>query len=222
MGQGKAIAGAVAAALILAAGAAAAEERPYPTSCEPDGVPLVAESKTATLFIQRTQGTPSTTLFGCRRADTRISELGLRDPDEAYFAPPAISLAGSRAGWALDTYDRDGDRVTYVIVADLAQPADERVVKAGTRYPKVGSLRVHPDGGVAWITCPSDDDSPRGSQRPNCTKAGALDRVYALDAGATKPRLLDRSRAIDPRSLRRKGDRISWVRAGKRRSAKLH
>jgi hypothetical protein len=78
-------------------------------------------------------------------------------------------------------------------------------------------------GSIAWTTCPgTGDGNPiANTPRPNCVDAGDLVKVWRLDIGSKKSRLLDSGNAIDPSSLRLKSGRVTWVDDGKRRGADL-
>lgn len=138
------------------------------------------------------------------------------------FRPPAMALAGHTLAYAVDTLNNESEASTRLWVIDVRKEQQDAHAAARTyrTHPKVGSVVVQPSGAVAWIDC----DGPElgnGKFRPYCHRAGALDRVYRWPLGAKRPQLLDRSRKIDPSSLRRWGGTISWVRAGHVRRARL-
>jgi hypothetical protein len=149
----------------------------------------------------------------------------LDDGDSVFtFLPPAMSLRGVTLGTADDVCDVDGCRTT-VGVWDLSKPESDLGYDLGGAGAgpvpggiyKVGSLRHRRNGAIAWIACPettTTESSLRARRGPNCVRAGSFDRVYELDSGTRKRRVLDRGHDIDPSSLRLSGQTLSW-RAGR-------
>jgi hypothetical protein len=211
-------------------GAAAAD----PPCSRADSTTLLTNS-VARVYRVPERSTRSFRVIGCAFATDY--EVALDQATETYaYLPPAISLDGSVIGYGLLVCPDEGDCQTRVYAEDLANnglpvygndagaPANGR---ARPRAVKIGSLRLKRNGSRAWIACPERSDPEFGpgpepaSRRPNCVKAGSLDRVYKLEAPSDRPELLDKGRDIDPSSLRRKGSTISWVAGGKRRRATL-
>jgi hypothetical protein len=158
--------------------------------------------------------------------------IALDDPEENIYAflPPAIGLRGSVVGHAIESYcGVQGDCSTAVQAHDMRFAGTRRDLLNGGpagpphhRLVKVGSLRVTSSGTLIWITCPESARRAgiKGSQKPNCVRAGAKDSVYRyLKTGPLKR--LDRGSSIDPSSLRLHGNRASWEHGGKRRHATL-
>ena len=161
------------------------------------------------------------------------------------FPPPALALSSRTLAYAASTEsERQADHYLTRIHVDRFFRQSEQGHREGwtslhtTRagrgdQVKVGSTVVRPNGAVAWIACPMRG-SPSNSSGPTCIRPGydnTLFRVLSKDLGRTVPvdeetstgyrEVLDRGRGIDPRSLRRVGDRISWVKNGRRRYATL-
>lgn len=91
-----------------------------------------------------------------------------------------------------------------------------------TSAPKLGTVRVRPDLGVAWIACPRRERTNPLSRAPECTRPGrARNTVFVAPAGADEARRVDRGRAIDPLSLRLDGRRMTWRHGERRRSTTL-
>jgi len=219
------------AGLLAVAGTPASEPK---TTCRP--------SQTRTLLVNKV-----TRVYQYKRDDHRTEACAfskgnayfLDTPVDQYdaFDPPSMSLRGTLLGWAAEFCDLDdGECSTVVNVDDVsdtqtagAPPAPHRTVSAGAkhhRWVKVGSLRVRPNGAVAWVACPHRDGPPPGqrfeaTQAPNCLRPGDRDIVFKLDSTSSRRQVLDRGRGIDPSSLRLKGDRVSWLHGGKLRSAPL-
>lgn len=225
---------AAAAALTAPGGSFGAPASTQP--CEPDGSSTLAETPDARVYqIERQRGGRSTLYtYGCLRALGSQVLLASDAEPAALFPPPAISLIGPYAGYAVDT-DTDtsgpGGRMTYVEVDDLRpqDPGKERaglVVPAGPReVARVGSLKVSRHGAVAWVACPAPSDGPIAADPSGaCTRPGTYARVYRAVLGSdglARVKLLDRGRAIDPGSLRRVHSGVAWRHAGKTRAAKL-
>jgi hypothetical protein len=168
-------------------------------------------------------------IFGCAFSTGERYELDDIDGLSA-FTPPALSLAGPLIGYALNYFPNDGDIETYVFSHDLRRSTYDHVVhrlasiNPGAVVVKVGSLRVTRRGSLAWITCPDSQyrtDTQTARRAPHCIRPGRLDRVIALTAGSTSPRLLDKGYEIDPSSLRLDGHRLSWRHSGRLRHATL-
>ena len=149
------------------------------------------------------------------------------------FRPPGMALRGHRLAYGISV-GAEGDEppFTNVEMVDLRRPDPNgdgfALTAAGDGGPgdtsKIGSLAIGTHRTIAWIACPDDSAEPVGSNsddpRPECVRAGYGDQVRTI-AGLGKVRVLDDGRDIDPTSLRVRGTRASWIRGGRRHSARL-
>jgi hypothetical protein len=169
-------------------------------------------------------------VVACAKETGKRISLDVPEENDYAFLPPAIGLRGSVVGHAEQSYcGVQGDCSTSVQAHDMRYAGTKRDLlnggpagPAGHRLVKVGSLRVTSSGALIWITCPESARRAgiRGSQKPNCVRAGATDSVYRyLRRGLLKR--LDRGRTIDPSSLRLHGNRASWKHGDERRHATL-
>lgn len=157
------------------------------------------------------------------------SQVSLDDPggDEYAFLPPALRVNGAVIGWATEVCDPDLGCATTVHAFQLAPgarpTADGLAGPKGHRIVKLGSLVVRRDAALAWIACPERRPSALyGRRSPNCLHAGDRDYVLRQKAASREREVLDVGRKIDPSSLRLLGHgHISWVHAGRRRTATL-
>ncbi len=205
--------------------------------CEPEGSTTLLATDFARVYrIERERGGRSTVYtYGCLRSDGNQLLLASDAEPAAVFPRPAISLAGTYAGYAVDTDTeptKRGGRMTYVEVDDLSpqKPGRERaglVVAAGPRdVARVGSLKASSSGTVVWVACPAPSDGPLASDPSGaCTRPGTHARVYRAALrrdGSTRLELLDKGRGIDPHSLRRaKHSRVEWSHGRRTFFAKL-
>jgi len=202
-------------------------------TCVPREARVLASSAEASVYrVSVRKRRRGYEVFACVRG-SRQRPVQIADGDfDFVFGGPALSLNGTVLGYALDICDfsagGDGCR-TEVHVEDLADEGRSRQLGFSAAGPlsyrpvKVGSLRARPNGDVAWIACPefASDTDIVGERGPTCVRPGNTDRVYALDAQSGRRSRLDLSKRIDPGSLRREGSRVSWIRAGHRRSGSL-
>lgn len=186
---------------------------------------LVSNSKGRVYRSKRTRR-----VFACLLSTGRRTLLD-QPPDTVVYPPPAIDLTGYYVGYAIEgTDDPEGEEDTIMQVRDLRTsdtPAFFGDAYATSRTDfydaKVGSVRIRPNGSMAWIACRTRDNIPEewGDPRPSCVRAGANDEVRIMSAGESRPRTLQIGHAIDPRSLRLRDGRISWTSRGRTRSAPL-
>lgn len=146
--------------------------------------------------------------------------------------PPAMDLHGVLLAWIDGSID-DGAGIRLSTLADAG-------ASGGFSFPhpmRIGSLRVSSHRRVVWIGCDLPRalwDEFRGDGRtpppleaaPNCTKPGpAVNTVYLqtgrAEGAGIAPQILDRGPWLDPRSLRRTGNTVSWLRRGTRRQYKI-
>ena len=194
--------------------------------CEPEGSTTLLATDFARVYrIERERGGRSTVYtYGCLRSSGSQLLLASDAEPAALFPRPAISLAGTYVGYAVDTDTeptKRGGRMTYVEVDDLSpqMPGRERaglVVAAGPRdVARVGSLKASSSGAVVWVACPAPSEWPLASDPSGaCSRPGTHARVYRAALrrdGSTRLELLDKGRGIDPHSLRRaKHSRVVW------------
>ena len=225
----------LAMSLAVAPIASPAENTTQGKQCTPAGSRTLAQNDHVRVFRSPAPGTlRGLQVFACAYAQG--DRVPLDDGDQSFtFLPPAISLRGTLVGYASVSCDFSGGGngcQTGVFVDDLSRPLGQtRLTRANAgpnRFPavKVGSLRVKSNGALAWITCPeplasNSETQIVGDRGPTCVRAGSLDRVYKLDAGARKRTLLDRGRRIQPSSLRLAGSQLSWRADGRLRRAHL-
>jgi hypothetical protein len=154
-------------------------------------------------------------VYGCARRGHGSYRLGstgrmLREPRVG-----PVALAGVDAAYGQSTSGVDTTTAS-VIVRRLSdgrqlqrQPAASRTV--GPEFVQsVASIVVKPDGAVAWIATASSIIR-RGSSDVE------VDRIDARGRG-----LLDSGAAIDQRSLRLAGSRLTWRHGQSARAATLH
>ncbi len=222
------------AAAVAAAAAAMAGAHPIGEArgsrCAPPGTVKLWASPRARVYRNRHTGSK----VACWMPTGRRTVLDY-PPDFVVYPPPAIAIAGpliATAGEGTDDPDARDD--TIILVDDLRTGERAEGFRPRGAEPfassrphafdaKVGSMKVKPNGAVAWIACRIEDNGPEewGDPRPNCIRRGAFNEVRKYDARSPKPKTLDRGRGIDPRSLRRKGSRIYWRHGSLRKSATL-
>jgi hypothetical protein len=147
--------------------------------------------------------------------------------DGALGLPPLMDLNGIVVGFV------GGDEESDIIVGAVALRPDDKGFQYSTNVPRpmrYGSLRVSRRGSIAWIGCPlaaqhafpRNGKPPSVSSEPNCIKPGrSVDTVYLVRPDHSDAKKLDSGAQMDPRSLRRKGNTLTWVRAGVRHSARM-
>jgi hypothetical protein len=159
--------------------------------------------------------------YACPKGGGPLFALAESDPDwrERPFAPSALRIYGSSVGWAVNvpnesTGPAGGCRITLVRRARYFRPGENAhargwfspaAIRAGYRAnARVGTLVVRPSLSIAWIAFPPY------SRRYT---------IYVAQHNSAFKHEVAAGSRIDPRSLRRHGDRIFWTEAGRRRSA---
>jgi hypothetical protein len=189
-------------------------EGPRSTCTVPyEGQRIVRRTRLATLISGATGE-----YYGCLLARGTRIDLGGFD---GIYPPKAI--AGSLVAAAIDFCEEGDDCATMVEVVDLRDEwlGVNRFVSAGPGYSEIRSLVLKRDGAVAWAGCSSRYGPAYGRVGYECKRGDASRRVFALDRRSRKPRQLDVGRRIDPKSLRLRGSRLSWLKAGRRRYGRL-
>ena len=223
---------ALAVAAVALPAAAPSGTAASPDRCRYGGKRVVL--KTARVAVLARPTSLGTELQECHRASGATDTLNDPELGETVFRPPAMAIASTTVGLALNAEggahpDHDGtsvavDRwfadgeaghragwVTLWAASACLDPEEE------SRFCRVVRVVVRPSGSAAWTICPA-----RGCAR---SAVKAVFRFRNADlSGAPRdaePELLARGRGIDPHSLRRDGGRIRWVEGGRRRSAAL-
>ena len=203
---------------LLGAAAGSASGGEQATTCRGPAGRTIAEDRSTIVYAYRGD------LLACRRGEGPVVLSATAD-DQYWFPRPALDLRGSLVAFAYGTFDQG----TLIRTED---PGDylgrrHRVLRVGSgakAFFRVGSVVASTRASVAWIQCPVLRNAGENAVRspyPNCVRpGGSVNSVYAAAAGG-QPRLIARSRGIDPRSLRLLDDRISWRQNGRKRSARL-
>jgi hypothetical protein len=227
-------AGAVALALGGSGVADTASQR-----CKPEGSSTVVVNDHVRVYRDRPDpafGGEIGTMVACLRSNGLAAYLDAPDTDLAY-RPPALRLNGPLVAVAVADNYSDGDDEfepgAGVYVWDLRKLAPSRdeagaIVNAtyadrSNANVRIGMIVLRANGSIAWTTCPGTGDNTDipNTPKPNCLEAGAKDKVWKLDIGTKKSKLLDRGTAIDPRSLRLKSGHVTWLNGGARRGVDL-
>lgn len=220
----------VAAVVAVSGDDAASSGDRVPRTCGAAGTETLAQNRQARVYLERTRNTPrernNAATFACLRGQRRGLQLDSPRAQVYAFRPPALVLRGSVLAYGLQRTPEGaepGGPTAWVVVRDLNDANSIRTIRADVdrEMVKIGSVRLGRRGGVAWINCPEPDPLGDGFFEPTCARPGHRDRVYKVDSGTSRRRLLDSGRTIHPGSLRIKGDRISWTKSGRRRAAHL-
>ena len=180
---------------------------------------LSKNSRAVVLWIRSSEPELSPTLSTCRRRDGQIGSLDSPIDGITAFPPPAISLVGGRVAFALQVApsnapDDSGldEYITTIGIYDIETDRQRFVRRVGpARLMKIGSLVLSDRGSMAWIACPEPRREPeRARFGPTCDRPGSRDYVYVLPKGESRPRRVGTGRRIDPNSLKRRGDAITW------------
>lgn len=193
----------------IASASAVAESR----RCAPPGFEPLTGSRDARLYETR-----DGFLAGCRFSDGRERILD----EDGWFPRPAMDVARTVVGFVSVDTEGVGFGPPTLIVEDLARPAAPPVIRS-FEIGDVGVLRITRRGAVAWIECEDDAEEPAAIS-PSCHRINSVKRVFkrdSLGAGRDADVLLDRGRGIDIRSLGLRGDRVTWEKRGRRRSATI-
>lgn len=212
-------------------------------SCQEKGSTTLLDNGVARVYRLKGGGDAYTGRFAACAFSAGYPILLEAPQDDYAYPPPAIALSKTVIGYALDVCDDTvsfGYCHTRVLAEDLAEigyPTYGRIRFAPAAPPggtakraRVGSLvvrRIAGTAALAWITCPqrgdkSGDFENYGTPKPNCLRAGQDDdTVLRLESNKDDPEALASGRDIDPRSLRRKGDKIMWRQGDRWRRAAL-
>jgi hypothetical protein len=194
----------VAAAVAVWGGTSGAARRP---DCRPPGAITQAFSGELKVYTRRGHHSHHDALFVCRRPSGHRKIL-VGGPEEKWFGPHGIDLARFVVAVAVTQDDPTEAPPTYVVVYDFGKRGGPhtRSVFVGLDS-NVGSVVVDEAYDVAYIV-----------------RVGPRRDVFVVPTGSDgegEGKLVDSGRSIDPLSLRRDGDRATWLKDGKRRSASL-
>ena len=218
----------------------AAQARPPTGKCRSPRGNVVAVNKFVVAYeLGRPDSTPgndaiSGRLIGCLRATGNKVQLSGSTFGEYWFDRPAraVKVRGTTIGFAALLDPGYGSSfVTQISLVDMRRPRSTAAVGApglvGSLDFALAPARAAADTlaerrSGAWISCPDLDERMNADPRPNCVRAGLSENsVFAVAAGSTTPVELASGRTIDPRSVRLRAGRVSWVQDGVRRSAPL-
>jgi hypothetical protein len=196
----------VGVAVAVAAWAGASGAAPHP-DCRPPGARTQAFSGELKVYTLRGHHSRHDGLYVCRRPQGHRKYL-LGGPEENWSGPHGIDLARFVVAVAASFDDPTEPPPTYVRVYDFGKRGGPvmRSVFVGLDS-SVGSVVVDESYDVAYIV-----------------RVGKRRDVFVVPAGHDEEgegKLVDSGRSIDPLSLRRDGDRATWLKGGKRRSASL-
>jgi hypothetical protein len=178
--------------------------------CVPAGARVLLSNSTAAIFHDELGF-----IAGCAANGTKYN----LDIAALAYKPPIMALSGEMTAIVSDT-DEQGIQIRTLAL----RPGAERTPIA-LPQERVGSIRVRPDGTVAWIACPlgpdADPDKIIVSPKPECVRPRrARNRVVLFRPvrGFRDERVRELSVAsrIDPRSLRMSATTVSWTRGGRR------
>lgn len=219
---------AIAATLGSAAGGAAAPA----DRCSYSGKRLVLETARVSVLSRATSF--GTEFYECHRPTGTTDTLNESEFGETVFRPPAMAVSSTAVAVAItaeDGADPETDGTSFAVDRYFHEgeaghhsewvtlwAVDACVESDESSFCRVARAAVRPNGSAAWIACPETGCSS------SATKAVFRFRNKDLSGRLPNPterELLDKGRGIDPRSLRRKGDRIYWIKSGRRRSAPL-
>ena len=144
----------------------------------------------------------------CMRTNGRRTELDFPEDDVTLEPEHRIRISGHFVSYVTETtYPAGADSDFALEVADALRMKTWTVTGAQNCSPAEDWV-INGRGSVAWI-------AERECHEGRFEVWRCLQRTCDDDAVER----LDRGRGIAPRSLRRRGDRVTWVRSGVRRSA---
>jgi len=214
-------AGLATAALVATAATAQQDAPPLPPAssvrapnCSLNGGKTMKANRSVRVFKRTRHGFGR--VYGCRRSADRAFELGYAGECQNSDEIDKVEVAGRRAAlgifecsltdgwWRVDIVNlRDGHRefTSKPITPAAGDEATDDVLQR---------IVVTPGGAVAWTAA--------RSVRGVVTAVEVRRRVAAT---TTQSVVVDSGGDIDPDSLRKRGDRIIWTKAGARRSAPI-
>lgn len=178
--------------------------------CVPAGAQVVLSNSTAAVYRDQVGG-----LTGCSASGSGFN-LG---SFEFQYKPPIMALSGEMVAIVEDS-DESGIRIVIVALRPGAE-----AIAIGRPEERIGSIRVRPDGTVAWIACPlgpdADPDKIIISPKPECVRPRrARNRVMLFRPAQgfrdERVRQLSAASRIDPASLKMNATTVSWTRNDRR------
>lgn len=170
-------------------------------------------------------------LIGCLRRTGNKVQLSGSTFGEYWFDRPAraVKVRGSVVGFAALLDPGYGSSLqTQISFVDMRRPRARVSIPAAGLVGSLDFTIASGRGGLtarraaAWIQCPDLDERMNADPRPNCVRAGLSENaVLAVGRGSRRAVRIASDRSIDPRSVRVRGSRVSWVRSGRRISAPL-
>jgi hypothetical protein len=213
---------ATAAALPVPAGAAA------PSRCSAPKSRTVLQTHRIRVYSVPADERNLRQRWSCNLTTGRRIELD--DPEVIFsFPPPAMATAGDLLAFGV-TGQEEANSYTQIEVIDTRAPDPDVTFHPvllesstfGGAANRIGGIVLRPNRAVAWIACQFPLQAPiDGRIGPECRHPGADTVVAAVPSNKKNRVVLDSGTDIDPTSLRRHGYRISWVRAGKRKTVRL-
>ncbi len=176
--------------------------------CVPAGAAVLLSNSSAAIY--RSSGF----IVGCAANGTRYN----LDIAELAYKPPIMALSGEMTAIVGDS-DEAG-----IQIRTLALRPGAEATPIGRPEERIGSIRVRPDGTVAWIACPlgpdADPDKIIISPKPECVRPRrARNRVllFRPAQGFRDERIRELSAAsrVDPASLRMNATTVSWTHSGR-------
>jgi hypothetical protein len=178
-----------------------------PPACPPAGGHTLLESAGARMYTTRDGG-----LGVCTIAEGRWAVLAFA---ETFYRPPVMALAGTMAAMVVND---PNDDYPFIQAIDLGPSGFRRVFNRP--HERIGSLRVRPDGTLAFIACPPghyDSADPPITPGPTCRHAGHWRDTVYLAARGRGVRRVAHGRRLAPASLQLSDTTISWRQDGRRR-----
>lgn len=143
-------------------------------------------------------------VYGCVKATRRNTRIGRKPSDQfEYYGGDELHLAGHVASVDEGYAGREGAYIDLQVV-NLATGRLVHRWSAGNES-SIGHVVLHPSGGVAWMAF--------RTSRFEVRKSDADGEAVLIDSSTDG--------AIDQKSLRLEGRRVSWLHGGETRSAKL-
>lgn len=189
--------------------------------CTPRWGRVRARGARATV-IESIRGNDVGTLYGCLFA--RGAEVEMLGPDGGWYRN-ALRVAGPYSSVAYDVCpDDEAGCSTGILITDLRDDESRfaRRTSAGRRSAaQVAAVRLRADGAAAWVACDASAAGDNLVERACARPGRRIKYLYAWGRKDRSRRLVARSAAIEPRTLRIRGTRLSWRDRGRLRSTRL-
>jgi hypothetical protein len=208
--------------LALLNGGSAAAVGISSSKCLPVGSTALARDKHARIYSLPTRGTvaeqnpESVRVLGCLFGSGHALLLGttvFTGRRNSQIATEAFDVATPMAAYSI-VFQGVDSRSVYVVVRNLR---DGEKVSEFSGAPSVGveqissvtDIEVNSSGSVAWIG------------QGHSLGSGANGAEVAVGAPSQPAEVLDKGNSIAPKSLELKGNTLSWIDAGTRRTAPM-